>query len=96
MARRPPSDIRTVTAALPMPAKGERFFVTEIARMLRCRASVVTKFLEKRGMLWLLKDPQRARAYWTSARGLQLVIVHVRALQGAPGANGKGRADSAH
>lgn len=85
MARHPASDERSVLPPPTKARKGERFYVKEIAAFLRVYPHRVLVFLRDQSMLrQTAPGPGRAKANWTTARGVGLCIAHFRHLQGNP------------
>lgn len=84
MTRHPASDERSVLGPPAKYVKGERFFLVEIARFLRCSRGDLAKFLRREGQLReLYPGPCRDAVRWTTARGFALAVAHFRAIQGA-------------
>lgn len=83
MARHPASDERSVLPAPTKAAKGERFYVKEIALFLRVSQHRVLVFLRDQSMLRQDRPgPCRPLTNWTTARGVGLCIAHFRHIQG--------------
>lgn len=96
MARHPASDERSVLGPAAKPRKGERFLVYEIARMLRCRPRLLFIFLRDLGMVRKVAlNHGRGPKWVTTARGVQLAIVHFRGIQGERLEKGKHRSPKA-
>lgn len=84
MTRHPASDERSVLGPPAKYMKGERFFLVEIARFLRCSRGDLAKFLRREQQLRsLYPGPCRDAVKWTTARGFTLAVAHFRAIQGA-------------
>jgi hypothetical protein len=83
MARHPASDERSVLGPAAKPREGERFFVPEMARFLRCSKHDLRKFLRSVGLLRIIPlSHSRPPVAATTARGFALALVHFRTIQG--------------
>ncbi len=82
MARHPASDERAVARVQCKSSGEERFYLTEVALFLRAAPGDVRALLARRRVLWRVsKGPARKSAYWTTAHGVALAVVHFRAYQ---------------